>query len=78
FLEGRIPAAELEPLIVQHTRQFAKRQMTWFRAMPGIQWLDCEAEDLSEQIWQRVMNWLADLPAAQTTADGSGHPPADG
>ncbi|MEN9231831.1 MAG: tRNA (adenosine(37)-N6)-dimethylallyltransferase MiaA [Thermostichus sp. DG02_5_bins_236] len=77
YLEGRIPEAELQALIVQHTRQFAKRQMTWFRAMPGIQWLDCEAEDLSEQIGQRVTDWLASWPAAQTAAGGSGHPPAD-
>jgi tRNA dimethylallyltransferase len=64
YLEGRIPEAELQPLIVRRTRQFAKRQMTWFRAMPGIQWLDCEAEDLPEQIWSRVTAWMA----AQTSA----------
>ncbi|MCJ2541311.1 tRNA (adenosine(37)-N6)-dimethylallyltransferase MiaA [Thermostichus vulcanus] len=77
YLEGRISEAELQPLIVQHTRQFAKRQMTWFRAMPGIQWLDCEAEDLPDQIEQRVKDWMADLPNTETTADDNRHRLAD-
>ncbi|MBI5833455.1 MAG: tRNA (adenosine(37)-N6)-dimethylallyltransferase MiaA [Armatimonadetes bacterium] len=28
--------------IKQDTRRFAKRQMTWYRAMPGIEWLDVD------------------------------------
>ncbi len=77
YLEGRIPAAELQPLIVRRTRQFAKRQMTWFRAMPGIQWLDCEAEDLPEQIWKRVTAWMAAQTSAGTTPAVAARPPAD-
>ena len=30
-LEGKLPAAQLEQAIVQATRQYAKRQETWFR-----------------------------------------------
>lgn len=77
YLEGRISEAELQPLIVQHTRQFAKRQMTWFRAMPGIQWLDCEVEDLPVQIWQRVRDWKRTPPAAETDPDATEHLTAD-
>ncbi|MFT0788655.1 tRNA (adenosine(37)-N6)-dimethylallyltransferase MiaA [Synechococcus sp. H55.10] len=73
YLEGRIPEAELQPLIVRRTRQFAKRQMTWFRAMPGIQWLDCEAEDLPEQIWERVKAWMAAQTTAETTPAAAEH-----
>jgi len=25
------------------TRHFAKRQLTWFRATPGLRWLDARA-----------------------------------
>ena len=25
------------------TRQFAKRQLTWFRADPSVEWIDAEA-----------------------------------
>ncbi len=34
---------------VLHTRQFAKRQRTWFRAVPEIHWLDNEDPDLFDQ-----------------------------
>ncbi len=30
-------------LIKQNTRRYAKRQMTWFRKMPGIQWFSYDA-----------------------------------
>jgi len=32
--------------IVLHTRQYAKRQMTFFRALPGIQWVEPEPQAL--------------------------------
>ena len=32
--------------ITIHTAQFAKRQMTWFRAVPGITWLPGDSPDL--------------------------------
>ena len=37
--EGRDPAAMREAIIVA-TRQYAKRQRTWFRKEPGVVWLD--------------------------------------
>lgn len=30
----------------QATRQFAKRQLTWFRAEPGIEWIDADRDAL--------------------------------
>lgn len=42
FLDGQISLTEAEALTVLHTRQFAKRQRTWFRADPTIQWLDSD------------------------------------
>ncbi len=44
--------------IVQHTRQFAKRQRTWFRANPAIVWFDADAPNLLEQVWQHIQTWL--------------------
>ena len=40
FLDGRLSEEELAPAIVAHTRQFARRQMTWLRRFEGIEWLD--------------------------------------
>lgn len=40
FLDGEMSVTDAETLTVLHTRQFAKRQRTWFRADPTIHWLD--------------------------------------
>lgn len=37
---GRISAAEARALIKQETRRYAKRQVTWFRKMPGVTWFE--------------------------------------
>ena len=40
LLAGRIGEAEARDAIVLATRQYAKRQRTWFNAEPGLRWLD--------------------------------------
>ncbi|MEO1095662.1 MAG: tRNA (adenosine(37)-N6)-dimethylallyltransferase MiaA [Cyanobacteria bacterium J06638_28] len=47
-----------EHLIVKNTRQFAKRQRTWFRKR-NIQWFDAETPDLIDQVWQITQDFLA-------------------
>jgi tRNA dimethylallyltransferase len=54
YLKGEISLAEAEKLIVLHTRQFAKRQRTWFRADRGIEWFDVEDLNLFDRVWQRL------------------------
>jgi tRNA dimethylallyltransferase len=44
-LEGS-PLKAIAEAIELHTRQYAKRQMTFFRALPGIQWIAPEPEQL--------------------------------
>jgi len=41
-LAGELPRAELERAIAQRTRQFARRQRTWFRGFAEIAWIDPE------------------------------------
>lgn len=36
FLNNKTCESEAIQLIAQHTRNYAKRQMTWFRKVPGI------------------------------------------
>jgi tRNA dimethylallyltransferase len=38
FLEGSISKEECLSLLIQDTRQYAKRQMTWFRRQLPVQW----------------------------------------
>ncbi|MCT1601817.1 tRNA (adenosine(37)-N6)-dimethylallyltransferase MiaA [Kocuria sp. p3-SID1433] len=47
------PAQAIEATTVA-TRQFARRQLTWFRADPRVHWLEAGAEDLPEQAQQLV------------------------
>jgi tRNA dimethylallyltransferase len=39
-LEGRRTLEETVSLIKQHSRNYAKRQMTWWRKEPDIHWFD--------------------------------------
>jgi tRNA dimethylallyltransferase len=56
---GDLSLQQAKALTVLHTRQFAKRQRTWFRAEPAIEWFDTNSPDLLEQVWQRVQEFLA-------------------
>lgn len=57
YLADDYPLTTAEHLIVKNTRQFAKRQRTWFRKR-DMQWFDAEAPDLIDQVWNTVQNFL--------------------
>ncbi|QNE14158.1 tRNA (adenosine(37)-N6)-dimethylallyltransferase MiaA [Pseudarthrobacter sp. NBSH8] len=48
-LDGGSTVAEAAEDTIVATRQFARRQLTWFRADPRIGWLDWRAPDLAAQ-----------------------------
>ncbi len=56
YLRGKLSLAEAETAIILHTRQFAKRQRTWFRAYPEIHWFDPTSPDLIEEVLSKVKN----------------------
>jgi tRNA dimethylallyltransferase len=58
YLAGDIKLEEAKELTILHTRQFAKRQRTWFRAYPEIEWFDVSTPDLLERVWQRVQEFI--------------------
>lgn len=58
YLTDEITLDAAKELTVLHTRQFAKRQRTWFRAYPQIEWFNADAPDLFEQVYQRVQAFL--------------------
>ncbi|UNU24202.1 tRNA (adenosine(37)-N6)-dimethylallyltransferase MiaA [Microcoleus vaginatus] len=58
YLSGDIKLEEAKELTILHTRQFAKRQRTWFRAYPEIEWFDVSEPDLLERVWQRVQEFI--------------------
>ncbi len=54
YLAGDIKLEEAKEFTILHTRQFGKRQRTWFRAYPEIEWFDVSMPDLLERVWRRV------------------------
>ncbi|MBD2497005.1 tRNA (adenosine(37)-N6)-dimethylallyltransferase MiaA [Nostoc sp. FACHB-280] len=58
YLAGKITLNEAKELTVLHTRQFAKRQRTWFRAYPQIEWFNADDVDLIEKVWLRVNEFI--------------------
>ena len=50
YLDGKIGLATLREQGIAATRQLAKRQLTWLRAMKDVQKFDCLDEDISEQV----------------------------
>ncbi|NJP08418.1 MAG: tRNA (adenosine(37)-N6)-dimethylallyltransferase MiaA [Leptolyngbyaceae cyanobacterium RU_5_1] len=57
-LTGKLSLAAAQELTVLHTRQFAKRQRTWFRACPIIEWFDADSSNLVNRVGQRVEGFL--------------------
>jgi tRNA dimethylallyltransferase len=49
FIEGEIDRGELRDRGIFATRQLAKRQLTWLRAMKTVRSFDCLAEDLDAE-----------------------------
>jgi tRNA dimethylallyltransferase len=49
-LDGRISVDDAIAQDAQRNRAFARRQRTWFRAEPGIEWLDAAGDALSRAL----------------------------
>lgn len=49
YLDGEFSRAELREKGIDATRQLAKRQLTWLRAMEGLHVFDCLSSDLAVQ-----------------------------
>ena len=57
YLAGHYSLEEAKQLIIKNTRQFAKRQQTWFRKR-DIHWFNADAPDLIEQVWSAVTSFV--------------------
>ena len=61
YLRGKLSLPEAEKEIISHTRQFAKRQRTWFRAYPEIEWFDTTSSNLVEEVLSKLEKSLTRL-----------------
>ncbi|MBV6622865.1 MAG: tRNA (adenosine(37)-N6)-dimethylallyltransferase MiaA [Rivularia sp. (in: Bacteria)] len=67
YLAGDISLDEAKELTILHTRQFAKRQRTWFRKDSQIEWFDTKSPDLLEQVWSRIQKFIINDNAGNST-----------
>lgn len=56
---GEMSLEQAIPEITKQTRQYAKRQMTWFRKEPGVIWID--ATKPHEQLTQDVVTYIESI-----------------
>lgn len=56
YLDGVVDRTEMRRLLIRDTRRYAKRQFTWFRAMPELRWHDREAGDEILSITEQWLN----------------------
>ncbi len=57
YLKGEVTLSQAEELITIHTRQFAKRQRTWFKRNSQIQWFEANSVSLLEDVWLLIQNF---------------------
>ena len=56
FLEGEYDFEEAIRRLKRDTRHFAKRQMTWFRKEPNIEWLEISHDEALPNITNRILD----------------------
>jgi tRNA dimethylallyltransferase len=70
YLAGEYDYQEMVRQFKRDTRHFAKRQLTWFRREPGIQWLMIEDSESVEQTAARVIDRIDEFVEALDAAAG--------
>jgi tRNA dimethylallyltransferase len=60
-LSGQTSLEEATELIKVHTRRLAKGQRTWFKTFQNVHWLNIEAEEPPEKIFERTQKLLGDV-----------------
>ena len=61
YLDGEYSYEEAVRVLKRDTRHFAKRQMTWFKKEPMIQWITVEESDTSGKAATRILNMIDDF-----------------
>jgi len=73
YLEGEYSYEEAVRLLKRDTRHFAKRQMTWFRKEPQIQWITVEETEIpglaATKILKKIEYFLCSFPTSQAITD---------
>lgn len=60
-IRGQLSLSDAITQIKTRTRQLARRQMTWFRREPGLQWLDVRPDESPTETARRILHRIADV-----------------
>lgn len=61
YVEGRLSLTDAVELIKKNSRNFAKRQLTWFRSMKEIHWVDVEEQQNKEEFVEKIRSFVAGM-----------------
>lgn len=70
YLAGECDYQEAVRRLKRDTRHFAKRQMTWFRKEPDIEWFELQDEDQSETVANRILARIEKFSVPLSKRDG--------
>ena len=59
YLDGGLTLDDAKDMVKLNTRRFAKRQMTWFRGFPDVQWLEAREREGPESISEEIITLLS-------------------
>lgn len=62
YIKGEISLEEMEATISQHTRNYAKRQLTFLRGMDYVDFVDMSEESEKQRIEKEIELWLNKQP----------------
>lgn len=60
YLQGKISFEEMKEKGIAATRQLAKRQLTWLRSWPNVQWFDSEDPELLKKVSDYLLSCRVD------------------
>ena len=58
YINGSITLDECRDLIKKNTRHFAKRQITWYKRMPYIEWIHIDSNTSKDFIFNKAMDLI--------------------
>lgn len=58
LIAGELDQATCKERIVQRTRRFARKQMTFFRSFDGLHWIDVAPDDEADAVAARILEAL--------------------
>lgn len=66
YLDGKKIKEEIVALWKTHEKQYARRQLTWFRKQSGLQWFDITDQDHPKTVVSFVRQWYDGLQDVRT------------